>query len=100
MSQSTVNEPAIYKIRAQGVLDRSWADRVEGMHIDALAEADAPAITTLTGPIADQAALENVLYTLYTLGLPLISVERLSADQAGPAEASPSHAADERDPVT
>ena len=39
-------------------------------------EDDAPAITTLTGAVADQAALLGLLQQLYTLGLPLLLVRR------------------------
>lgn len=36
------------------------------------------ATTTLTGPVADQAALLGILQKLYTLGLPLLLVQRTS----------------------
>ncbi len=35
---------------------------------------DGPPATTLTGVVADQAALHGLLRWLYSLGLPLISV--------------------------
>lgn len=35
---------------------------------------DGPPVTTLTGVVADQAALHGLLRRLYSLGLPLISV--------------------------
>jgi hypothetical protein len=34
---------------------------------------DGPPVTTLTGTVADQAALQGLLRRLYSLGLPLIS---------------------------
>jgi hypothetical protein len=37
-------------------------------------EGDGPPTTTLTGVVADQAALQGLLRRLYCLGLPLISV--------------------------
>jgi hypothetical protein len=77
-------EPVTYKIRVQGVLD-SQTVQVEGLRIDTPAEADAPTMTTLTGAFQDEDALENVFDQLYTLGLPLISVERVEADRAEPA---------------
>jgi hypothetical protein len=43
------------------------------------AEAE-PLVTTLLGELADQAALEGVLNTLFALHLPVVSVERLSAE--------------------
>ncbi len=75
MATDSPNQPAFYTIHAQGVLDVSWTDRMSGMAITVSHDPDAPAITTLTGPLADQATLESVLTTLYTLGLPLLSVE-------------------------
>jgi hypothetical protein len=39
-----------------------------------------PPVTTLLGELADQAALEGVLDTLFALHLPVVSVERLSAE--------------------
>jgi len=38
------------------------------------------AATELTGPLADQAALNGVIDQLYTLGATLVAVERLEAD--------------------
>ncbi len=76
-------ELATYKICVQGALD-SQTIQVEGMRIDMLAAADAPTMTTLTGAFQDEEALENMLDQLYTLGLPLISVERVEADRAEP----------------
>jgi hypothetical protein len=38
-------------------------------------EDDGPPITTLSGVLVDQAALQGLLRRLYTLGLPLIEVK-------------------------
>jgi hypothetical protein len=38
------------------------------------------AVTELSGQLADQAALVGVLTSLYDLGMPLLSVERLAAN--------------------
>ena len=51
------------------------------MTITVDSEGDGPPITTLTGVIADQAALQGLLRRLYSLGLPLISVNRIEPDQ-------------------
>jgi hypothetical protein len=40
---------------------------------------DGPPITTLTGTL-DQAALQSVLRRLYSLGLPLVSVQCVDLD--------------------
>ena len=78
MSKISDDAPATYRIRVQGLLDPSWANRLGGMTIVASSESDASVTTTLTGELADQNALENVLTTLYNLGLPLLSVDSLA----------------------
>ena len=55
-----------------------------GLFSDTQTGADAPPITTLTGVLPDEAALDHLLDELYEHGLPLISVEREEADQAAP----------------
>ena len=70
----------IYRIRVQGSLDASWSDRLGGMRITTdRREGHAP-LTTLVGPLRDQAALLGVLNSLYDLHLPLVSVERMSGE--------------------
>ena len=78
MHEPASQTSATYRIRVQGLLDPSWADRICGMAIVVSPESDASATTTLTGVLADQDALENVLTTLYNLGLPLLSVDYLA----------------------
>ncbi len=72
------DKPATYKIRAQGALDASWSDRMVGMTITVSPGPELPAVTTLTGTLPNQDALESVLHTLYNLGLPILSVELLA----------------------
>jgi hypothetical protein len=57
-----------------GHLDANWSEWAEGMTITVENEGDGPSVTTLTGVVADQAALQGLLRRLYSLGLPLISV--------------------------
>jgi hypothetical protein len=49
------------------------------MTITVEGEEDGPPTTTLTGLVADQAALQSLLRRLYALGLPLISVNWIEA---------------------
>ncbi len=56
-----------------GELDENWAELAGGMTITVESEDDGPSVTTLTGTV-DQAALQGLLRRLYSLGLPLISV--------------------------
>ncbi len=69
----TLDRPATYQIKVPGHIDESWSDWVGGMTITVESEGDGPPVTTLTGTL-DQAALQGLLRRLYSLGLPLISV--------------------------
>jgi hypothetical protein len=69
-----LDRPAAYEIVVPGRLDENWADWLEGMAVEVQSGDDSPTITTLTGVIADQAALQGLLNRLYSLGLSLISV--------------------------
>ena len=70
----------IHEIRIQGRLDDRWVDWLEGL---ALTRED-DGTTTLTGPLADQAALHGVLNTLRDLNLPIVSVRRIYPDAERP----------------
>jgi hypothetical protein len=71
---ANLDGPLLYRICIQGVLDPSWSSRLEGLCIESVHCADGPPITTLTGSLQDQAALNGVLTTLYGLGFTLLSV--------------------------
>ena len=82
--QLGLDRPATYQIKVPGRLGESWSDWVEGMTITVESGGDGPTITTLTGVVADQAALQGLLSRLYSLGLPLISVKCIeSGDEEG-----------------
>ncbi len=72
----TLYRPATYQIKVPGHLGESWSDWTGGMTISVESEGDGPPVTTLTGNV-DQAALQGLLRRLYSLGLPLISVNCL-----------------------
>ena len=69
----TLDRPANYQIKVPGHLDDSWSDWDRKMTITVESEGDGPPVTTLTGTV-DQAGLQGLLRRLYSLGLPLISV--------------------------
>jgi hypothetical protein len=69
----TLDRPATYQIKIPGVIDLSQADWALGMAIAVEGEDQEYPITTLIGEL-DQAALHGLLRRLYSLGLPLISV--------------------------
>lgn len=73
---STVNprEPERYEVRIKGHLDDRWADWFAGMTITR----EDSGSTLLTGLVADQSALHGLLRKVRDLGMPLISVTRIT----------------------
>lgn len=69
----TLDRPACYEIKIPGQIDESWSDWTGGMAIMIKSTGDGGVVTTLTGAM-DQAALQGLLRRLYSIGLPLISV--------------------------
>lgn len=68
-------EPMIYEIRIEGHLGRQWTEWFGGLIITLEDNGD----TRLTGPVVDQAALHGLLKKVRDLGLPLLSVNRVSS---------------------
>jgi len=68
-------QPAMYRIQVEGRLSEDWAAPIEGLTVTVSSGNDGPAVTTLTGTIADQAALHGLLAYIRDLGLPLRSVD-------------------------
>jgi hypothetical protein len=75
----TLDRPVTYQIRVPGHLDESWSEWDGEMMIAVENGGDDPPVTILTGTV-DQAALQGLLRRLYSLGLPLISVECVECD--------------------
>jgi hypothetical protein len=67
-----------YQIRLRGHLDSDWSDWFEQMTINNQDNGD----VVLRGPLADQAALHGVLIKIRDLGLPLLALATLAADEA------------------
>lgn len=73
MNEQPSAQTAIYQFKVAGHLDAAWA-----VWFEELALTHEPdGCTTLTGPLADQAALHGVLIKIRDLGLAVISVQRL-----------------------
>ncbi len=70
----------IHEIRVQGRLDDRWVDWLEGLALTR----ENDGTTTMTGPLADQAALHGVLNTIRDLNLPIVSVRRVYPDADRP----------------
>ncbi len=69
-------EPMIYQIRIEGHLGRQWSDWFEGLTLTLEDNGD----TLLTGMVVDQSALHGLIKKVRDLGMPLIAVNRVSAD--------------------
>lgn len=74
----TLDQPATYEIKVPGHLDESWTEWDGRMTVTVDIDDNGLPVTTLTGTI-DQAALQGLLRRLYSLGLPLISVNCVEA---------------------
>ena len=70
--------PATYSIHVEGLLDKSWSERLAGMNIETIKRKNLPPVTTLSGRLTDQAELLGVLNSLYNLRVTLIRFERLN----------------------
>ncbi len=72
-----IDRSAIYRIRLQGALPAIWRDAANDMEVE-YSESGGRLFTTLTGLVADQAALAGVLNLAFMLRMPVISIECLS----------------------
>ena len=70
----TLDQPVTYQIKVPELLDDGWSDWESEIMVLGKRDDDGLPITTLTGNF-DQAALQGLLRHLYSLGLPLISVQ-------------------------
>ena len=74
----TLADPVPYKVTVPGHLEANWA----GWEVTIESEGNRPQTTTLIG-IVDQAALHGLLRQLYSLGLPLLSVNFIANETNG-----------------
>ena len=74
----------VYQIRIQGHLGHQWTDWFEGLTITLSDNGE----TLLTGPVVDQAALHGLLRKVRDLGMPLLSVNRVTSSSADVSEAN------------
>jgi hypothetical protein len=71
-----------YRIEVKEQLDTHWAAWFDGMTISHTADGS----TLLEGPVVDQAALYGLIRKLRDLGLTLIAVQPVGAEQGGAPE--------------
>lgn len=72
-----MTEEAVYRIEVQGTIGPRWEGWFEGLTLAIKDGNDGMPVTTLTGAVADQAALRGVLAKLWDLNLTLLSVTRI-----------------------
>ena len=72
-------EPALYRIRIQGNLEKNWSDYYGGMAIEHEGDPKQYALTILVGKLADHSALLGVVNSLHDIGYQILSVEYLEA---------------------
>ena len=70
-----LDQPALYRIEVQGRVDAAYAGWL-GQSAMEVVEGETVA-TTVVARVADQAELQGLLQTFYTLGLPLLSLRRV-----------------------
>ena len=78
MGRKRTDPAAHYQITVEGELDAGWAASFNSMTI-AIDSLGGHSVSTLTGPVPDQAALRGMLCKLWDLNLTLISIRRMEA---------------------
>jgi hypothetical protein len=76
----TLDERVAYQIVVPGELGECWSDWIGDMKLEVVCQGDGPPVTILTGAL-DQAALHGLLRRLYSLGLPLLSVNGVEMEE-------------------
>ncbi len=71
---SDPSQPTVYQIRISGHLGQQWTDWFGGLTITLEDNSD----TLQIGPVEDQTVLHGLLKKVLDLGMPLISVPRLT----------------------
>lgn len=69
----SLDTSAKYTITVQGFVSPRWANHL-GLSITSKDNPHQP-VTTLYGPVIDQAALMGILSSLYGMGFPLLAIE-------------------------
>jgi hypothetical protein len=69
--------PTVYRLRIAGHLDPHWSVWFDGLQL----AYDTDGTTTITGPVADQAALHGLLRRIRDLGVPLLEVSRVATTE-------------------
>jgi len=76
-----MDEGSDYRIVVYGELSQRWVDWFDNFDIQLSDQPSGATVTTLTGPIVDQAALRGMLCKLWDLNLTVISVGRVEGER-------------------
>ena len=87
-NERATSQKPVYQIGVQGSIDESWSEWFEGMTVAFEEAREGAPTTTLTGPVADQAALRGLLTKAWDLNLTVVSVSLLSQIELGKSSAS------------
>ena len=71
------DQPGTYRIRVRGQLRPAWADWFGGLELTTDEDDNGGVVTTLTGELIDQAALQGILTQIRDLSLVLLLIERV-----------------------
>ena len=80
MAETTQLAQKTYQIKIDGELPESWSDWFNGLAAETQTMTDGSIVTTLIGPVVDQAALHGILSKIRDLNLKLIAVTELEAE--------------------
>ena len=72
-----------YQIKVEGRLGQEWLAWLDDMTLELEQAGDGPPISTLTGPIVDQAKLRGILSRIWDLNLTVLSVSRIDTRPEG-----------------
>ncbi len=78
MRRVTMYGSAMYEVRVQGQLDKSWITQMSVENVSVISDVEGGSITVLTATVRDQAELRGLLDRIYSLNLPLLSVRTIS----------------------
>jgi hypothetical protein len=84
-STSHHDDAGRYEIRLQGHLDSRWSVWFDGLNVTNKPDGT----TVISGLVADQAALHGLLRKTRDVGLPLLSVTSVDADQPDASTVDP-----------
>jgi hypothetical protein len=71
-----------YQIKVSGHIREPWLEWFGRLQHHSGRDCDGQAVTTLTGPVIDQAELRGILQSLWDLNLEILSVTRIAESVA------------------